>query len=351
MISIIQERWFFPRKILIFNVNRIWRLLCSIIMINLIYPVFCVFFILIFSGLSQAEPQGRLVIFHAGSLAIPFKEMEEAFVKKYPKVLVYRESAGSRICARKITDLHRSCDVMASADYTVINELLIPKWANWNIGFCTNEMAIMYRPDSRFANEINQKNWYRILLRPNVQYGHSDPNADPCGYRTQLVWQLAERYYKIPGLYQRLRQNCPSSNIRPKEVDLIAMLEAGQIDYLFIYRSVCEQHKSPYLILPDQINLGSSKYSRYYKQARIKITGKRPGEWIEKIGKPMIYGITIPKNAPNQEAALAFVKFVIGPEGQKIMQKNGQPPLVPPLVMGGKDLLPQPIKEMLNLNK
>nr|HID59483.1 tungstate ABC transporter substrate-binding protein WtpA [Desulfobacterales bacterium] len=345
MISIRQERWCSLKRTEIFGKDRAWKWLS--LARQVVYPILCVIFVLRVSGLSHAEPQGKLIIFHAGSLAIPFKDMEEAFTKKYPKIQVCREAAGSRICARKISDLNRPCDVMASADYTVIDQLLIPEWADWNLGFCTNEMAIMYRADSKFADEINQKNWYRILLRPEVEYGHSDPNADPCGYRSQLVWQLAERYYKIPGLYQRLQENCPPSNVRPKEVDLIAMLEAGQIDYLFIYRSVCEQHESPYLILPDQINLGSPEYTEYYKQARIKVTGKRPGEWIEKIGAPMIYGITIPKNAPNHEAALAFVRFVLGPIGRKIMVKNGQPPLVPPMLTGRKDLLPQAIREVL----
>jgi len=78
------------------------------------------------SGIICAEPRGRLIVFHAGSLSIPFKEMGEAFTKKYPGVKIQREAAGSRTCARKITDLKRPCDVMASADYTVIQNLLLP---------------------------------------------------------------------------------------------------------------------------------------------------------------------------------------------------------------------------------
>jgi len=32
--------------------------------------------------------------------------------------------------------------------------------------------------------------------------GGADPNTDPSGYRTLLVWQLAERYYREPRLYE-----------------------------------------------------------------------------------------------------------------------------------------------------
>jgi len=275
--------------------------------------------VFLFPTAPQAEPGGDLIIFHAGSLAIPFRQMSAAFTARYPGVRVYREAAGSRTCARKITDLKKPCDVMASADYTVIEKLLIPDFADWNISFATNEMAIMYRPDSAFAKEINGKNWYEILLRKGVEYGHSDPNADPCGYRSQLVWQLAEKHYHQPGLYKNLQQHCPPKNIRPKETDLMALLQSGELDYLFIYRSVCEQHDMPFVILPDEINLKSAAFKDFYRQASIQISGKKPGQFIKKTGKPMVYGITVTKTAPNREAAEAFVAFVVGPEGQKIM--------------------------------
>jgi molybdate/tungstate transport system substrate-binding protein len=291
-------------------------------------------------AMATAGPHGDLVIFHAGSLTIPFKQISDAFTAKYPNVRIFREAAGSRTCARKITDLHKACDIMASADYTVIDKLLIPEFADWNISFATNEMAIMYRPDSAFAGEINSNNWPEILLRKGVEYGHSDPNADPCGYRSRLTWQLAEKYYNSPGLYEKLRNNCPAKNIRPKETDLMALLESGELDYLFIYRSICEQHNMPFVTLPHEINLKSAALADYYKQASLKISGKKPGEFITKKGKPMVYGITVLKNAPNREAAEAFVAFVIGPEGQKIMRQNGQPAVTPPEVSGNTKQLP-----------
>ena len=103
---------------------------------------------------------------------------------------------------------------MASADYDVIDTLLIPNFASWDIHFATNQLAIMYRPDSKYAKEINGNNWYNILLKPGVQYGHADPNADPCGYRTLLSWQLAEKYYKDPGLYKRLVDGSPRAILK-----------------------------------------------------------------------------------------------------------------------------------------
>jgi molybdate/tungstate transport system substrate-binding protein len=293
---------------------------------------------------SFANPPAKVIIFHAGSLSIPLKQMAEAFNKLYPDVQVLREAAGSRTCARKITDLKKDCDIMASADYSVIDNLLIPDYASWDVHFATNEMAIMYRQDSKYAKTINSKNWYKILLKDGVQYGHSDPDTDPCGYRSQLVWQLAEKHYHVPGLYEKLRARCPLQNIRPKETDLIALLEAGQLDYLFIYKSVAEQHHMPFVTLPPQVNLGDPAHATFYKQAMIKISGKKPGSFVEKKGAPMIYGITILKNAPDRKWALKFLDFVLGPEGRAIMAKNGQQAIHPIQVTGDAGKLPGSIR-------
>ena len=294
-----------------------------------------------------ATAKENLMVFHAGSLAVPFKAMAKAFNKQYPHVTIFLEASGSRTCARKITDLDRPCDVMASADYTVIDNLLIPQYAAWNISFATNEMAIAYRSGAKGAKVINGQNWYDILLQKGVEYGHSDPNSDPCGYRTLLAWQLAEKYYQVPGLYRKLLEGCPKRNIRPKETDLIALLEVGEIDYLFIYRSVCEQHKMPYVVLPDQINLKSARYETFYNQAEVKISGKKPGDVISKRGNAMVYGITIPKNAPHRDLAIRFVAFVVGPKGRKIMQENGQPPISPPRATGDPDNLPPLLQKLV----
>ncbi|MGM0410472.1 MAG: tungstate ABC transporter substrate-binding protein WtpA [Bacillota bacterium] len=287
----------------------------------------------IFNGAVLAEDiSGEIVIFHAGSLSIPFSEMEESFENKYPEVDIIRESAGSRTTARKVTDLGRKADVIASADYSVIETLMIPEHADWYLNFATNEMAIMYTKNSRYGDEINSENWYKILLRDDVEYGHSDPDADPCGYRSQLTWQLAEEYYNKNGLYQDLKDNCPPKNIRPKETDLIALLEAGELDYIFIYRSVAQQHGMPFVTLADKINLKTNKYADFYKKAEVEISGSAPGETVTKKGKPMVYGVTIPKNSPNPEGAKAFIEFLISEEGQKIMEENGQPAIKPPIV-------------------
>lgn len=284
--------------------------------------------LLLFSAQVVAAKQ-KLVIFHAGSLSVPFKNICESFAKQYKDVLVIREAAGSRMCARKIVDIGLACDVFASSDYTVIDTLLIPNYADWNIKFAANEIVIAYTEHSRRSDEINSRNWYEILLDDNVAFGRSDPNSDPCGYRAVFCVKLAQIFFKQPSLAEKILKK-DNRYIRPKEVDLLALLEVGQIDYIFIYKSVAIQHGLKILSLPEQINLSNENYKDFYRKATIRLSGRKREEFIVKEAEPIVYGVTIPKNSPSPELARQFVEFLLEEQhGLSILEKAGQKPIVP----------------------
>jgi molybdate/tungstate transport system substrate-binding protein len=302
--------------------------------------------LLCLAAFSQSKSQpvsGNLIIFHAGSLSVPMKEVAAEFNKLYPNVKVLMESAGSVASARKITDLNRPCDILASADYGVIDNMLIPKYADWNIKFASNELSVVYSEKSRMAKQINSKNWYEILMNKEVAYGRADPNADPCGYRTVLSLQLAEKYYKKPGLSKMITDK-DQNYMRPKEVDLLALLESGSIDYIFLYRSVAIQHSLKYIALPDEINLKNIAFASQYATVSTEINGKEPGKKDVVKGEPMVYGVTMLRDAPNKAASIAFLQFLLSKEkGMKIMEKNGQPSIIP-MATRNYEKLPKELK-------
>jgi len=273
---------------------------------------------------------GNLVIFHAGSLAMPFKAIADSFMRINPGVKVLNEASGSIDAARKITELKRECDIMASADYAIIDQILIPRYASENIHFAANEMALVYTSKSLHSGEIDSVNWIDILARDKVFTGRSDPDADPCGYRTLLTLKLAEIYYGESGRsdLQSLTNKILTKSerfIRPKEVDLLALLETGAVDYIFLYKSVAVQHNLEFITLPAAINLGDPQMAGYYSQATTEVRGAKPGEKICITGEPMVYGITIINEAPNRRAAEAFIEFLRSDEGgKKILMQMGQ---------------------------
>lgn len=309
-------------------------------------------FVLILAGPVCAEPSGKLVIFHAGSLAVPFGDMEKAFEAKYPKVDIQRESGGSTKLARMITELGKPADIMASADYLVIDEMLVPGFAGWNARFATNQIVLCYTPQSKYAAEINDKNWTEILQRPDVVWGHSDPNLDPCGYRSLMTIQLAEKFSGQAGLNDKILANRPEKNVRPKSVELISMLESGNMDYAFEYMSVAVQHGLKFVAFDDHINLGNYAMDPFYATAVVKVTGKEPGTFMEMKGSSITYGVTMLKNAPNPEAAEAFLAYLLDENGGlKILKDQGQPPIVPSSVATKDmhDALPESLKALVKV--
>lgn len=113
-------------------------------------------------------------------------------------------------------------------------------------------------------------------------------------------------------------------------MELVSLLQTGNMDYAWEYISVAVQHGLKYLVLPDDINLGNYKYDDFYSQAVVKVTGKEPGTFMDLKGDSCTYGVTLIKTAPNREAAIAFLKYMLAPDGGlKIMKEMGQPPFIP----------------------
>ncbi len=310
----------------------------------------CVIFL---TSVSFAAEKTTLIIFHAGSLSVPFKKMEEAFKKRYPDIEVRRESSGSVKAIRKVVDLHKPCDVVASADYSLIPKMMFPEYADHVKVFATNELVLCYTPKSRYGNEINSKNWFKILERKDVKWGFSNPNLDPCGYRAVMMITLASKYYGRP-LYRELLKNTNLSIVRegdnyrivvpenfrtrgrnlfvrPKAVALLGLLESGAIDYAVEYKSVALQHGLKYVELPKEINLSDLRYKNYYSKVEVRLSN---GKVVK--GKPIAYGTTTVKNAPHPEAAKLWEAFVTSEKGAKILRECYQNPIYPPKVIGAK---------------
>ncbi|MEM3755026.1 MAG: tungstate ABC transporter substrate-binding protein WtpA [Candidatus Bathyarchaeia archaeon] len=306
-----------------------------------------------------------LKIFHAGSLTEPLEKIEKYFESKYPNVNILREPSGSIEAIRKLTDLGLEADVIAVADYSLIPKTMFPDYADWYIMFAKNRLVLAYNDKSKYRNEINDKNWFEILRKENVRFGFSNPNNDPCGYRALMAIQLSELYYNNSKIFDELIEK--NTNIKVKfkngvyaievpdsarlqpskkvlirnfEMELISALESGDIDYCFTYESVAKQNNQIFLKLPSKIDFSSIENASFYKNVQLYLPN---GEIV--IGNPIVYGVTIPKNALNKNLALEFVKLLISKEGQEIFSSLGQEPLVPAIAEGN---LPNGLKPYFN---
>ena len=284
------------------------------------------------NGIS-GRPAERIVVFNAGSLAIPIRAVLDSFAAR-EHVTIAQENAGSLETARKLTELGHIPDVIALADYEVFPRYLMPAQVEWYLDFARNRMVLAYTPKSRFASEITPENWWKIVQRPGVQVGRSDPNLDPNGYRTLLTMQLAERYYEMPGLYDSLLAHAPENNVRPKEADLVGLVQAGEMDYIWSYESLARAAGLKFVQLPAAIDLSSPADSARYATAQVRVRGKTPGDSVTFRGQPIVYALSTPKKAPHPELAERFVAYLVSGEGARIMRATGLDVLDEPIAVG-----------------
>lgn len=292
--------------------------------------------ILLCHGLQRLSAQApeRLTVFNAGSLGRPLREALQGYTRLHPEVRGAQENAGSLESARKLTELQKIPDIIALADEAVFPALLVPEQVGWYVAFARNEMVLAYTDRSIGATEITPANWTSILLRPDVRTGRSDPLLDPNGYRTLMVAQLEERRARAPGLAARLVAAMPPRYIRPKEADLVALLQTGELDYAWSYRSIAQASGLRYVDLPPEVDLSDPARASLYATASVTIPRGAGADSITIKGAPILYALAIPKGATNAAGARAFVEWLLGPAGRAILQRNGFNVLDRPVVTG-----------------
>jgi molybdate/tungstate transport system substrate-binding protein len=249
------------------------------------------------------------------------------------------ESSGSQIAARKVSELGRKADLVIAADYHVIDWLLIPEHAGWQILFAANEIVLAHSEQSRYADELTTATWREILLRPDVRVARADENLAPIGYQTLHVWMLADAEAGIDpadaqrSLTQRLRAKIPPGLVRPDVKSLTALL-GTEADYVFTYRTVAFEHNLKHLRLPDSINLSNPEKAGAYKRASAQVRksaqGGPGGEMITTQATPILYGLTIPNGAPHPDAAERFTAMILSDEGRRVLEAHGYRLVTPP---------------------
>jgi molybdate/tungstate transport system substrate-binding protein len=308
--------------------------------------------------------KSNLVVFEADSLMVPFAQIQKEFEQANPDINVEMQAHGSIQVIRQVTELGQDVDVVAVADDSLIPMLMYQTkmpdgqpYANWDIMPATNQLVLAYTSQSKYANEINVNNWYQIISRPDVRLGFTDPRMDSVGYRTLMTLKLAESYYGVNnimddtvGKYFSMPITANEENgistihvpelleptdnhmvLRGAQMELLALLQSGDVDYTIDYKSTVIQDGLSYIELPPEINLGDSNFAQNYQKVIVKLDYQR-FQTVNPVfgGIPIVYGMTIANNSKNKDAAIKFIQFVLGPEGQRIFSDCNQPELIPP---------------------
>lgn len=276
---------------------------------------------------------GPLLVMNAASVTQPLRAALDTFAA-HTHLRYAVEPGASLEIARRITELSRRPDVVVLADPEVFPELLMPRFTSWYALFGRNRIVLAYTDRSRGASEITPANWRQVIQRPGVEVGRADPNTDPSGYRTLLTFQLAERFYREPGLARRLLDAAPARNVRPREADQVALLQTGALDYIWTYQNLAENAQLRFLKLPDAIDLGEPADAATYARASVRVMGKNRSDTVTVRGSPILFAVSAGTDAPHVAAARRFISFLLSPEGQRILRARHFDAMDRPIFVG-----------------
>ena len=280
---------------------------------------------------AAAQHPDTVVVFTAASLAVPFRAALDSFARRTGTV-VRRENGASLDLARRITELHRVPDVIALADEEVFPQLLVPRATSWYARFARNRLVLAYTDRSHGAARISAANWHRVLLRSDVRVGRSDPRLAPVGYRALLLYRLAETHYGQPGLAGRLEARTPPALLRANASELVALLQAGELDYILDYQSLARANRLRYVRLPPEIDLGDPGRARQYARASVRVA--RRLDTTAYAGSPIVHAVAIPRAARHPAAAARFLTYLLSPDGQAVMRAHAVDALGAPELVG-----------------
>jgi molybdate/tungstate transport system substrate-binding protein len=306
-----------------------------------------------------------LIIYHAGSLTAAFSAVESLYTQQ-TGVCVTDVSAGSVDAARRITTGQEPCDIFGSADFEVIDQLLMPAgFTNYDILFGKGGMVLAYTTNSKNAATIARgtfnpptsvpnvaDDWYEQLLQTGVLIVGSHPFLDPSGYRSHLIFELANQQYQVPNLYNLLMEHYSIS----RSTDVLG----ETYDYQFTYEhSALAAYKADttntyrYANLPDAVNLSNPTLNRQYQTATITIPGLGLPDTASTVtipGTRVVWGLTILKSALNPGNAVKFLQLLFSAQGVALQTAVGPTPISPPVVsVKDFDQLPSPLRSLVRV--
>jgi molybdate/tungstate transport system substrate-binding protein len=260
-------------------------------------------------------PSGPVDVLSAGSLQDLLQQQVGPAFQQATGYTLNDTSMGSDAIASGIKGGTLQGDVFISASPAVNKTLegsANGNWVSWDASFGSSPLVLGYNPTSKFAGELRTKPWYDVIDQPGFLIGRTDPATDPKGVLAVTALDQAAKAHGTPALKAIASS---TSNVFP-ETSLVGQLEAGQLDAGFFY----------------SVEAAAADI----KTVPLSVTNLAG-----------VYTVTVLNRAPHVAAARAFVAFLLGKQGQRILKKNCIVPIAPPKV-SGRSAMPRDLKELLS---
>ncbi|SFM97808.1 molybdate/tungstate transport system substrate-binding protein [Izhakiella capsodis] len=267
---------------------------------------------------------------YAGSMG---KVMDEGLGPAFSKAenAEYQgQGQGAYGMARLLADHKIAADVFVSITPGPMEILKKARLIDEAVPVASTSMVIAYSPKGKYAAQFTQasqeKNgsWLNLLAKKDIYFGRTDPYVDPKGQNIIFSLMLAEKYYKMPGIADKILGSLQNPQQTNQEGGLLARLESGQVDAAAAYESEVRSAHLPFIALPDEINLSNPAMAKkWYNTVSFAIKNSK-GQNVIVHSQPLVFYAAVLKNAPDGvRQGKNFVAFMQSAEGQKVFKEFG----------------------------
>jgi molybdate/tungstate transport system substrate-binding protein len=298
---------------------------------------------------SPAAGSPALSITAAGTLATAFGQVGSTLVNNTPgaqdptSAQTYQGSIAA--LDQLLPPVSGTFDVVASADYRLIPQILEPQYATWEFLFASNPEVLCYDPTAPALSSINTTNWPALVEQSGVVMGVANASTDPNGFNEIFVLQLEDTLLagSVPSLYQHFytgavgslaKASATNSKVEP-ETQVASLLSAHTVQVFITYRSYAITHHLSFVAFDPRVGLGMFDAAdiAYYSHASTAILTSAGGTEVV-TGAPVAYSVTAPSNAPNATLGDLFVTTLLSPAGATILTADGFTPITPAYLQG-----------------
>jgi len=276
----------------------------------------------------RAQGLSALDVAYAGSMGSMMEGPVKDAVAKTLAIDMHGRAQGSDALARLIVGGTIPVDVFVPVTPGPMMTVLKAGKAQHAVPIARTEMVIAYSPKSAFATAFANAGkpgaipWYQILQQPGLRFGRTDPTTDPQGRNIIFTLQLAEAYYKQPGLAQKILGDTINAAQIFAEPTVEARLQSGELDAASAYRIQPGPFGLPFVQLPDEVNLGNESMHEAYAAATLTLGAKTYHP------QALVYYAAAISGAPHVDKAAAFVQWFSSAEAQAILKKYAYDPPV-----------------------
>lgn len=270
-----------------------------------------------------AGDKTTLDVAYAGSMGSMMEGPIKDGVAQALGITMHGRGQGSDALAKLIAGGSISADVFVPVTPGPMQTVLQAGKAQVGTPIARTEMVIAYSPKSRFAQQFadaaaNKRGampWYAILEQPGVRFGRTDPATDPQGRNIVFTMQLAEAFYKQPGLARKILGDTVNTSQIFSEPTVEARLQSGELDAASAYKIQPGPFDLPFITLPDEINLGNESMHERYQRATLSLEGKTFHP------QALVYYAAVITGSRHSDKAAAFVEWLTSNTAREIFHR------------------------------